>query len=283
MSMAGGAEIRVLTDAEVEELVGWAALEGWNPGHGDAAAFRAADPDGFIGCFVDGRFAAGISAVRYGAGFGFIGLYICHPEFRGRGLGRLVWDAGMAHLGGRVIGLDGVVEQQANYARMGFEAAYDTVRWSIERMPVLSRADASCHAVGEADVADILAFDGSFFPERRESFLTAWLKSPRQAFVCRRQGAVAGYTVVRPCLSGHKIGPLVAMDGRTAEDLLKVCLANLGGGEIHLDVPDYQQGFRYLLERLGFKPGFKTARMYRGEPPSLQKAGVYSITTLELA
>ncbi|KQW29574.1 GCN5 family acetyltransferase [Rhizobium sp. Root274] len=280
--MLGDPQVRVLTDAEVEELVGWAALEGWNPGQGDAAAFRAADPDGFIGCFVDGRFAAGISAVRYGAGFGFIGLYICHPEFRGRGLGRLVWDAGMAHLGDRVIGLDGVVEQQANYGKMGFAAAYDTVRWSIERMPVLSRADASCHAVGVADVADILAFDRSFFPGRRESFLTAWLKSPRQPFVCRRQGAVAGYAVVRPCRSGHKIGPLFAIDGRTAEDLLKVCLATLGGGEINLDVPDYQQGFRYLLERLGFKPGFKTARMYRGEPPSLQKAGVYAITTLEL-
>jgi GNAT superfamily N-acetyltransferase len=282
MSMSGGAEIRVLTAAEVEDLVGWAALEGWNPGHGDAAAFRAADPDGFIGCFVDGRFAAGISAVRYGSGFGFIGLYICHPEFRGRGLGRRVWDAGMAHLGGRVIGLDGVIEQQANYGKMGFEPAYDTVRWSIERMPALARADAACQAVGEADVADILAFDQSFFPERRDGFLTTWLQPPRQAFVCRRQGAVAGYAVVRPCLSGHKIGPLFAIDGRTAEDLLKVCLANLGGAEIHLDVPDYQQGFRYLLERLGFKPGFRTARMYRGTPPLLQKAGVYAITTLEL-
>lgn len=282
MSVTGGAELRVLTLPEVEELVGWAALEGWNPGHGDAAAFRAADPDGFIGCFVEGRFAAGISAVRYGAGFGFIGLYICHPDFRGQGLGRLVWDAGMSHLGGRVIGLDGVVEQQANYARMGFEPAYDTVRWSTERAPDLPRADEACQSVSETDVADILAFDRRFFPEARESFLTTWTPPPRRAFVCRRQGVVAGYAVVRPCLSGHKIGPLFAVDGRTAEDLLKVCLANLGGAEIHLDVPDYQQGFRYLLERLGFKPGFKTARMYRGTPPSLHKAGVYAITTLEL-
>jgi hypothetical protein len=282
MSVTGDAQIRVLTLPEVEELVGWAALEGWNPGHGDAAAFRSADPDGFISCFVEGRFAAGISAVRYGTGFGFIGLYICHPDFRGRGLGRLVWDAGMAHLSGRVIGLDGVVEQQANYARMGFEPACDTVRWSIERMPALARADAACHAVGEADVADIFAFDRSCFAEARDRFLTGWLQPPRRAFVCRRQGAVAGYAVVRPCLSGHKIGPLFAMDGRTAEDLLKVCLANLGGAEIHLDVPGYQEGFRYLLGRLGFKPGFKTARMYRGIPPSVQKAGVYAITTLEL-
>lgn len=280
--MAGDVEIRVLEAGEVEELVGWAALEGWNPGHGDAAAFRSADPDGFLGCFVDARLAAGISAVRYGSGFGFIGLYICHPEFRGRGLGRQVWAAGMAHLAGRVVGLDGVIEQQANYGRMGFAPSHDTVRWSIERMPALARSDAGCHAVGEGDLADILAFDRAFFAEPRDGFVSAWLQAPRRGFVCRRQGAVAGYAVVRPCLSGHKIGPLFAIDGRTAEDLLKVCLANLKGEEVHLDVPEYQEGFCYLLGRLGFRQGFQTARMYRGDAPEFQKAGVYAITSLEL-
>ncbi|TIU88228.1 MAG: GNAT family N-acetyltransferase, partial [Mesorhizobium sp.] len=71
--------IRTLTASEVETLVDWAAGEGWNPGLGDAAAFRTADPDGFIGAFVDGEMVAGISAVAYGPGFGFIGLYICRP------------------------------------------------------------------------------------------------------------------------------------------------------------------------------------------------------------
>ena len=282
MSVAADAEIRVLEASEVEELADWAALEGWNPGHGDAAAFRSADPDGFLGCFVGGRLAAGISAVRYGSGFGFIGLYICHPDFRGRGLGRRVWDAGMAHLAGRVIGLDGVVEQQANYGRMGFLPSYDTVRWSTERMPALPASFARGEAITGGDLSEILALDRTFFPAPREHFLSDWLKPPRRAYVCWRQGAVAGYAVVRPCLSGYKIGPLFAIDGRTAEDLLKVCLANIKGAEVHLDVPDYQEGFRYLLGRLGFKPGFRTARMYRGEPLSVQKAGVYAITTLEL-
>ncbi len=58
MSVVEDVQIKVLTAGEVEELVGWAALEGWNPGHGDAAAFRSADPDGFLGCFVDGVAAA---------------------------------------------------------------------------------------------------------------------------------------------------------------------------------------------------------------------------------
>lgn len=280
--MAGDVEIRVLEAGEVEDLVGWAALEGWNPGHGDAAAFRSADPDGFFGCFVDGRLAAGISAVRYGSSFGFIGLYICHPDFRGQGLGRQVWEAGMAHLADRFVGLDGVVEQQANYGRMGFVSAYDTLRWSIDRVATLRSPDAGCHAVRDIDVPEILAFDRAYFPERRESFVATWLQPPRRAFVCRRQGAVSGYAVVRPCLSGYKIGPLFAVDGRTAEDLLKICLTSVTGAEVHLDVPSYQKGFGYLLGRLGFKPGFKTARMYYGPAPEIQRSGVYAITSLEL-
>ncbi|RUT86550.1 GNAT family N-acetyltransferase, partial [Mesorhizobium sp. USDA-HM6] len=98
--------IRVLASQEVEMLVDWAAGEGWNPGFGDAAVFQAADPEGFIGAFVDGQMVAGISAVAYGDRFGFIGLYICRPDRRGEGHGKAVWDAGMARLGNRTIGLD---------------------------------------------------------------------------------------------------------------------------------------------------------------------------------
>src|SRR5215217_6861424 len=119
--------IRNVTLQEIGTLLDWAAVEGWNPGLDDAAAFQAADPNGFFGAFVDGVMVAVISAVAYDADFGFIGLYICHPDWRGQGHGKAVWDAGMAYLGTRTIGLDGVPEQQANYASMGFVPSYETI------------------------------------------------------------------------------------------------------------------------------------------------------------
>ena len=61
--------------------------EGWNPGLHDARAFFAADPGGFLGAFVDGELAGAVSAVRYGAGLGFIGLFIVQPEYRRHLLG----------------------------------------------------------------------------------------------------------------------------------------------------------------------------------------------------
>ena len=110
--------IRVMTPGDLDRVIEWAAAEAWNPGVNDAACFRAADPDGFLAGVVDGRLAAAISAVRYGAGFGFIGFYIVDPDLRQRGYGLRIWQAALQHLGERrTIGLDGVVAQQANYAK----------------------------------------------------------------------------------------------------------------------------------------------------------------------
>jgi hypothetical protein len=273
-------EIRLLALAEVGTLVEWAAGEGWNPGPDDAAAFHAADPGGFLGCFVDGAFAAGISAVAYGAEFGFIGLYISRPEFRGRGYGLKVWTAGMQRLDGRVIGLDGVPAQQENYRAMGFETAYATQRWS-GRIAAVPNAATRPIACSKADVPAMIAYDRRFFPAPREDFLKAWLSPPRKAFAVIVGGDIRGYAVIRDSADGAKIGPLFADDGEIARELLFACAAECDG-PVHLDVPAGRTGFAALLQSLGLERGFETARMYKGGAPAVDQDGIYAITTLEL-
>jgi GNAT acetyltransferase-like protein/acetyltransferase (GNAT) family protein len=276
--------IRMLTLQEVERLVDWAAGEGWNPGLGDAAVFRAADPEGFIGAFVDGEMVAGISAVAYGERFGFIGLYICHPDRRGEGHGKAVWDAGMARLGNRTIGLDGVVEQQANYRRMGFEPDYETIRYSGH----VDSGDAAGLTLGGEIrpltpdlIADVLAYDRGCFPAPRPAFLEGWLQPPRIARVATNSRRVCGYGVARQCREGFKVGPLFADDTEIALQLL-AALADQMSGTLHIDVPAADGGFIATLQAAGRSPGFTTTRMYRGGTPGNAKAGVFGITTLEL-
>ncbi|MCQ1574367.1 GNAT family N-acetyltransferase [Neorhizobium galegae] len=271
--------ICALSSSEVEQLVDWARIEGWNPGLADAPALQAADPQGFIGCFVDGRMAAGISAVRYGADFGFIGLYIANPDFRGKGFGRMVWDAGMAHLDGRTIGLDGVPEQQANYRSMSFEPLYETFRWSGS---LAASRDADVIAITDDLVPTILGYDRAFFPAERDTFLTAWLKPPRAAKVIIRDGNVCGYAVCRKCHDGYKVGPLFAQTAADAQKLLSACAAEIGNETMHVDVPALQAEFSAYLETRRFVKGFTTARMYRGPAPAVRMPGVFGITTLEL-
>lgn len=271
--------IRVLDLPEIETLLGWAKAEGWNPGLADAAPFRAADPQGFIGCFVDDVMIAGISAVRYGSDFGFIGLYITHADFRGRGYGRRVWDAGIGHLEGRTIGLDGVPEQQANYRSMGFLPDYETFRWSGR---LKGRLDPKIGPFGETDLPALLEFDGRHFAGNRSEFLRDWLALPRQTKVIIRDGRIAGYAVLRRCHDGYKVGPLFAVNAGVAESLLNACAADTQGETIHIDVPAGQIEISSQLERDGFERGFRTTRMYRGTPPCFEVTGVFGVTTLEL-
>ncbi|MCD2182961.1 GNAT family N-acetyltransferase [Rhizobium sp. GN54] len=283
-------KIRTLTPAETGMLLGWAAGEGWNPGIADAPAFHATDPAGFIGAFVDGAMVAGISAVAYGEDFGFIGLYICRPDCRGRGYGRLVWNAGMRRLEGRTIGLDGVPEQQANYTRMGFCSLYRTWRWSGRPGPVQATRWATTSGGNVRDIVPpqpelapaIETFDRRFFPAPRPAFLARWLESPRIARVLVRDGIVRGYGVARRCGDGFKIGPLFAEDAQGASTLLSALTAECGDATIHLDVPETAEHFSGMLADGGLQRGFVTARMYRGTPPAVETSGVFAVTTLEL-
>ena len=125
-----GYTIRPATRAELVRLIDWAAAEGWNPGLDDAEAFRAADPEGFLIGLLEDEPVAGISVVRYGDDFGFLGLYIVRPEHRGKGYGWAIWQGGMVRLQGRNVGLDGVVAQQDNYRRSGFVLAHRNVRYA---------------------------------------------------------------------------------------------------------------------------------------------------------
>ncbi|TIV63312.1 MAG: GNAT family N-acetyltransferase [Mesorhizobium sp.] len=272
--------IRTLTASEVETLVDWAAGEGWNPGLGDAAAFRTADPDGFIGAFVDGEMVAGISAVAYGPGFGFIGLYICRPDRRGEGHGKAVWDAGMARLGNRIIGLDGVAEQRANYERMGFVPGYETVRYSGRPAGLLEGGDIRPMAAG--NMAGILAYDRQCFPAPREAFLQEWLRQPRTALLCGESAGIAGYGAVRRCRKGFKVGPLFADRTDLALALLADLAGKIGNEALHIDVPASQVQFTAMLQAAGMVPGFATTRMYKGGKPGNAPSTVFGITTLEL-
>lgn len=51
--------------AEVALMLDWDAAEGWNPGLDDAAAFHAADPDGFFLALEDDVPVASISVVNH--------------------------------------------------------------------------------------------------------------------------------------------------------------------------------------------------------------------------
>jgi len=223
-------EIRPMTRDDLAIAIDWAAGEGWNPGLRDVDGFYAADAGGFwMGWKGDAPVAA-ISAVRYGERFGFLGLYIVTPEERGKGYGLRVWNSGMAALAGRTVGLDGVVAQQANYRKSGFEFAHRNVRY--EGKGGGGATDDPGIVLAESVPFDALcAFDRPFFPDRRTEFLRNWIRQPGcRALALREDGALSGYGVMRPCRSGWKIGPLFSESPEGAERLFLALIAGADEG-----------------------------------------------------
>ena len=57
--------IRNMTRPELDELVDWAAREGWNPGLHDAELFWATDPAAFIAASRGGELIGGGAITSY--------------------------------------------------------------------------------------------------------------------------------------------------------------------------------------------------------------------------
>jgi GNAT superfamily N-acetyltransferase len=274
--------IRQMQFADLELAVSWATQEGWNPGLHDSASFFVADLHGFFVGELAGEPISCISAIAYDQTFGFIGLYIVHPAFRGQGFGWKTWQHGLHYLGDRAIGLEGVLAQQDNYRKSGFSLAYRNIRYQ-GAFPQSSRVPNSLQRAAEIPICELLAFDAQFFPASRPAFLQHWITQPDAiALVKRKNHSLMGYGMIRPCQTGWRIGPLFALNEETADELFLGLTAHLDSSPCFLDVPEPNQAALRFVERYHMTTVFETARMYTQPPPQHFIAGIFGVTTLEL-
>ncbi len=280
--------VRPASEDEFATAIQWAAQEGWNPGLDDLEAFHLADPDGFLMGWLGNVAVSSISVVRYDEDFGFLGFYIVHPDYRGHGIGLATWNAGMALLGDRTVALDGVVDQQSNYRKSGFDYVARNVRYvgksaSFQPMP-LGR---STRPVEQSDLPALLKFDLQCFAAKRQAFITNWClptrTQSRTTQVIETDGNLVGFGTIRQCHEGSKIGPLFAATVEGANKLLRSLSAVTNPQEkIILDVPEANMAAIKLANDNGFTPVFETARMVRGTPTGIRWDRVFGITSFEL-
>ena len=257
---------RTMTPDDLDWALTLAAAEGWNPGHDDAPAFLAADPGGFFVTDVDGARAAVILVVNHDPVTAFLGLYICQPTFRGRGIGYALWSHALAHAGGRTIGLDGVPDQEGNYAKSGFELAGRTSRFEGI---IVGQMSEDIREATPDDTLGLAAMEAHAAGFAKNAFMARWVMptATRKTLVLDRGVGAEGMVTVRACGVGHKIGPLVARSAGDAVTLLHAAASHAPGGQVIVDIPDDNTDLARHCERLGMTVGFSTARMYRGPAP----------------
>jgi GNAT superfamily N-acetyltransferase len=272
--------IRQMNLADLEMAVDWAAQEGWNPGLSDAKVFYDCDPGGFMVGELGGRPIASISAVTYSNGVAFLGFFMVIPEMRGKGYGRKIWLKALERLGGRIIGLDGVVAQQANYQRDGFVYAYPSYRYQSSGG---GEAPQGLVPLDQAPWPQVAALDEACFFSPRGDFLASWTTQPGVRALAELQGgSLRGFGVLRPCREGYKIGPLFAKEPGAALRLFQGLLAQAPDEKIYLDAPANNPRAMKLAKDQGLSEVFETARMYKNGEPQFRHDWVYGVTSFEL-
>ncbi|HBA83369.1 MAG TPA: GNAT family N-acetyltransferase [Verrucomicrobia bacterium] len=282
MSSNDGFEIRQMRRQDLDLAVEWAAQEGWNPGLHDAESFFAADPHGFFMAFSNSEAIGSISAVAYDLTFGFIGLFIVKPLFRGHRVGVELGKRAFEYLGSRNIGVDGVEAKISNYETVGFKLAYNNIRYEGVCRPC--NDGQGLVEAASLDFGRLEEFDRQFFPTARAGFLAAWLRQPAAvALASVQDDRIGGYGVIRPCRAGYKIGPLFADEPATARQLLSGLTSRVpAGAAFYLDIPGVNEAAVELVGGWQMQPVFKTARMYNKAFPELPMGRIFGVTSFEL-
>ncbi|MDF1759393.1 MAG: GNAT family N-acetyltransferase [Coxiellaceae bacterium] len=275
--------IRNMSTNEIQTAIDWANNENWNPGLYDAEMFYQADPDGFFCGVLDDKIVAVGAAIKYSPEFAFLGLYIVDEQYRGKGYGMALTQARLDYTEGCNRGLDGVLENVDTYAKIGFKFAYTNQRYQLEQAIDDIRPDNRVTDLSQVPFEQVLAYDRQCFPAPREAFLRAWCTQPQSyAVAWHEDGELKGYAVMRRCVSGYKIGPLFADNFEVADALFQTLCSKVDQGPVILDIPDTNSAALELTAKHYMNLVFETARMYTGEPPAIDLARVYGVTTFEI-
>ncbi|HTY14791.1 MAG TPA: GNAT family N-acetyltransferase [Methanoregulaceae archaeon] len=273
-------KLRQMTREEADTVIDWAAEEGWNPGLHDADAFYQTDPSGFFAIVAENNLAGSVALVRYSDDFMFGGLYIVHPDYRGKGIGRAILDFTKKYAEEYNLGIDGVFDLQKVYEKSGFRFAYRNIRFEGTGG---GKIDNSLTILRKVPFPRVLVYDSLHYPAVRENFLKHFIyQLDSTGFAAIEGDSLTGYGFVRKCRNGYKIGPLFADTEEIAETIFSALSSVADREPLFLDVPEINRAAVTLAQSHDMKEVFGTARMYTKKIPKLPLDHIFGVTTFEL-
>ncbi len=289
--------ITPLESSDISQVTLWARVEGFAPGVGDVDIYRHTDRQGLWLARLDNKPVGCISGVRYNSNYGFIGMFIVAPPYRGNGYGLALWKHSLEYLNDLpCIGLEAAPDRIKDYSNWGFLPSSSTTRWEWKGNSNLLSEEWDLYRErhglqlfeGESISARAVQdYDAYREPSPRPHFLSDWLQHPAGTVLALgdRNGQCHGFGRIRPCLlnkgKGWRIGPLLADTPKLAELLLRH-LINQHPGVVLIDSPGANPYSQKLLNGIGFHSVSNTMRMYRGAQPPISLNEVYGLACLEL-
>lgn len=274
-----GVFIRPMGVAGIPDGLRLCRASGWNQTARDWQYFLTAAPGGGLVAEENGIVIGTVATLPYGP-FTWISMVLVDPNARGRGVGTLLLNRGLALVpNGVTARLDATPAGEVLYRQLGFVGEYGLARLFLDaprtpqpesRAPRPHPAPRTPHLgarpTERADWPAILDMDLHAFGASRSGLLQRLAHdAPEYAWILERKGGgLHGFLFGRHGHVREHLGPLVADGPETARMLLESCLASHPDRSVFIDVPDDQPAWRDALSIAGFAIERPFLRMYRG-------------------
>jgi len=268
--LSSDVSIRFMTAADIPAGLELCRAAHWNQTARDWEFLLSYGPEAALAAEEEGRVVGTVATVPYGP-FTWISMVLVDPLSRGKGIGRLLLERGLALLApGVVARLDATAAGEPLYRSLGFEAEYGLTRWFVDAMPTperpadVSEAAPSARPLAPRDWPMILKMDRHVFGASRAALLERMAaEAPEYAWVLEVNERLRGYMFGRHGHVREHLGPLIADTLESAHVILEACLSSHASQSFFIDVPDRDDRWADLLAARGFAIERPFLRMYR--------------------
>jgi GNAT superfamily N-acetyltransferase len=231
-------EIRTLKSADIPFGMMLKEDAGWNQLPSDWARLIAVEPNGCFMTNYDGRDVGTVTTTGYEKRFGWVGMFLIHPEMRRMGIGTKLLMHGIEYLETKEISavrLDATATGRQLYKKIGFVDEY-----LLERRQGIAEAldIPSSLQIVTGSIEQICAYDAPIFGADRSRVLKllAIDSVDHPVVALDSDGGIRGYIMVRRGANCHYIGPWVADDADIAQSLWRWALARIQHKPFFVDV-----------------------------------------------
>ncbi|MBN9897299.1 MULTISPECIES: GNAT family N-acetyltransferase [Bacillus cereus group] len=200
---------------------------------------------------------ASAAIILYGEKLASIGMVIVHPDYKGRGIGKIITEACVksvsAHTPIMLIATD---EGKPLYEKLGFRAVSYVSKYicnSYNANHKCAGNEEYMMVYKESDLEEIIKIDKGAFGTSRNEFLKQRIMQSEQCVVVKdTKENVVGYGISIQTPENKIIGPVVAKNNAMAMRIVHD-LARGHNGKLRMDVPEGKNDFMKELEIAGFK------------------------------
>lgn len=260
--------IRKMSPSDITLAIRLSDDTGWNQVLSDWQAYLQLEPGGCFVAELDGNIVATTTTINYQERFGWIGMVIVDPMARRRGIATRMVNHAVTYLESISCPcqkLDATEAGARVYEKMGFTVEYEVERWLGSRRGGSETCSRALIPLAVADLNGLTRLDTTAFGASRLKLLQWYCTNDCPRFLAGDRQTPIGYVVGRAGRKAWQVGPLVAANSDTAEQLMAAFLGSLPEEPVIADVAAVNKESVRLLRHFGFTRQRVLQRMYRGE------------------